>query len=192
MNAHLRSTALVTWIGLGFVALSGFAAAQPSATVVQTQEATATIDAVDPVTRQVLLRRQDGSYVTVVAGPEVRNFAQMKAGDRVHARFDAALVARLGVPGRTLLSDQDLMNSDTAAPGRKPFGEADLEIRRKIKVTGIDLDHNMLSFVGPQNIPRMVQVRSPQMIELLRALKVGDDVDVAYREASLIEVVPAP
>ena len=74
---------------------------------------------------------------------------------------------------------------------QKLFSETDLEVRRRIKVTGIDLDRDRLSLIGPGGNPRSVRVRSPQMQAFLRTLKVGDEVDLAFREAAMISVEPA-
>src|ERR1700722_6477614 len=66
----------------------GTAVAQKPAVVSTTFQATATVETVDAKTRQILLKRDDGKFVTLVAGPDVRNFAQIKPGDRVYARYE--------------------------------------------------------------------------------------------------------
>ena len=187
-----RSAALYALIGgLGVLPVSSPVWAQKSATVTHTSEVTGTIESVDMATRHVLFHGDDGRLITLVAGPEVRNFAQIKAGDRVWARYESALTARIGKPGQSLLEDSDVEQNVGAPLGAKPHGEHDLEIHTKIKVTGIDLDHNTLSFIGPENVPRVVDVRTPQMQAFLRTLKVGDDVNVAFREAAVVDVHPA-
>lgn len=192
MNSQLRSATVYAALGLSLLLCPRVPAnAQNSASVNKTMETTATIETTDAKTRQVLLKGQDGTYITMVAGPEVRNFAQIKPGDRVFTHYEGALVARIGTPGHTMLSDADVIEGESAARGEKPGGARYLEMRRKIKITAIDLDRNTVSFIGPANIPRVVQVRSPQMQAFLRTLKVGDYVDVSYREAAMIDVQPA-
>ena len=44
---------------------------------------TATITAIDAKSRAITLKGPQGNEKTVVAGPEVKNFAQMKVGDQV-------------------------------------------------------------------------------------------------------------
>lgn len=191
MPIHSRSALLCAALAVGPFTASSRAIAQPSAGMTDTQETTATVETADPTTRQILLKSQDGDYVTMVAGPEVRNFAQIKPGDRVYAHYISALAARIGRPEETPLADQDVISGGRAQPGEKPFGVGELEMHRRIRVTGIDLDHNMLYFLGQDNIPRVVQVRSPEMQNFLHTLKVGDFVDVAYREAVMVDVAPA-
>lgn len=50
----------------------------------------------DPSTRLITLRDEQGSTSTLHAGPEVRNFAQIEAGDSVNLRYVESL-ARPGV-----------------------------------------------------------------------------------------------
>lgn len=200
MKPYFCPQSLPALAGL-FLALVGSAAVAPpclaqsstpgSARVAGTVETTATVETVDPATRQVLLRGEDGHYLTMVAPPEVRNFAQIKPGDHVYARYEAALVARIGEPGHTLLSDQDLEDQARAPRGDKPGAVYSRETRRKVKITAIDLANNTVSFIGPANIERTALVRTPQMQAFLKTLKVGDNVDVVFRESALMEVRPA-
>ena len=44
---------------------------------------TAVIIAIDAHTRDVTLKRSDGSIFNITCGPEVRNFAQLALGDTV-------------------------------------------------------------------------------------------------------------
>jgi ABC-type transport system substrate-binding protein len=43
---------------------------------------TATVEAIDPSTRTVTLKKPDGTFVSVVAGPDIQRFAEVKVGDR--------------------------------------------------------------------------------------------------------------
>ena len=55
----------------------------------------AEVVAVDAATRAVTLKRDDGNTLTVVAGPNVKNFAQVKVGDFVIAEYGRALAISL-------------------------------------------------------------------------------------------------
>ena len=61
--------------------------AQASGVVkVEAEEGTATVDSVDYENRTGTLKLPDGTMLTFKAGPEVRNFDQVKAGDKVLIR----------------------------------------------------------------------------------------------------------
>ena len=49
----------------------------------QTVKVTATITAIDAATRAVTLKGPQGKEIVITAGPEVKNFAQMKVGEVV-------------------------------------------------------------------------------------------------------------
>ena len=53
----------------------------------------ATITAIDPATRMVTLQTPAGATLSIHAGDEVRNFDQLKVGDRVVSRQTEALAA---------------------------------------------------------------------------------------------------
>jgi hypothetical protein len=177
--------------GLGVTGGLSPASAQQPATVSQTVETMATIETVDRQTRHVLLRKDDGTLLTVTVGPEVRNFAQLKPGDRIHARYEVAVAARVSKPGQPAMTDRDVQTVTRAAPGAKPFAQRDIESHRRVRITGIDLDHNTVTFVGNNNIQNVIFVRTPEMQAFLRTLKVGDEVDVVFREAAMVSVESA-
>lgn len=191
MNPIIRISAVCATLGLTIGAPALPAIAQQPAVLSQTFEATATVETVDAKTRQMLLKTEDGHFLTLVAGPQVRNFAQIKSGDRIYARYESELAARMGKPDETMLTDQDLVGGGRADRGAKPAGEEDLEVRRKITVSAIDLEHNLLRFLDAGQVTHVVQVRSPPMRAFLRTLKPGDIVDVTFREAEMVEVTPA-
>jgi hypothetical protein len=68
---------------------------QPLAAAAETIKVSAKVIAVDQTDRLVGLQMPDGSEVVIVAGPEVRNLAQVKVGDTVNAEYQAAAVISL-------------------------------------------------------------------------------------------------
>src|ERR1700687_2616669 len=97
---------LLVLIGLIMCPVLGSSAlAQTSAAVVakgpgvagvaQTVKVTATITAINTATREVTLKGPKGREVTLLLGPEVKNFAQMKVGDSVNAEYIEALTLEL-------------------------------------------------------------------------------------------------
>ena len=49
---------------------------------------------IDPATRTVTLKNQDGE-TSIVAGPEVKNFAEIKVGDRFDVVYELAVAIEL-------------------------------------------------------------------------------------------------
>ena len=63
--------------------------------VAQTVDVTATITAIDAASRAITVKGPQGKEVTVTAGPEVKNFAQLKVGDKVDLTYAEALTLEL-------------------------------------------------------------------------------------------------
>jgi hypothetical protein len=127
----------------------------------------------------------------MVAGPEVRNFSQIKPGDHIHAQYQSALMTSIGKPGQAGVSDLDVEGSQRAPVGDRPRAGYGVEVHRTVTITGVDLDKNTVSFVNTDNVSQTVEVKAPQMRVFLRTLKVGDNVDVVYTEVAIIEVTQA-
>ena len=83
----------------------------------QTVEATATITAIDPATRSITLKGPQGKETTVTAGPEVKNFAQMKVGDQVNVKYIEALTLELKKGGGMAVAKSEQSGMAGAKPG---------------------------------------------------------------------------
>jgi hypothetical protein len=158
-------------------------------TVSDEEEVSATVESVDQAQRSVLLRGPRGGLITIVAGPEVRNLAQVKAGDRVVVRYRTALAANLAKPGTEPILEA-AERTERAPPGDKLGAAAEQLIKVRVKITHIDRRHDLVSFVGPARIERTTEVLDPEMRKFLHTLRVGDEVDLTYTEAVAVNVEP--
>src|SRR3974390_920042 len=80
---------------------SGLVATGPgAAAAAQTTTASAITVGIDKATREVKLKRHDGTTFEVTAGDEVRNFDQLKIGDTVRADYTQALTLELKKGGK--------------------------------------------------------------------------------------------
>jgi hypothetical protein len=172
----------------------GLAACQPepqptSALVGDTRSVVATIESVDPQTREVLLTVAGGNRQVMELGPEVKNFAQLRPGQRVNVTYREGLLAQVAQPGSDSAPSAAVASS-SAAPGQLPAGSVSRTVRARVTVTEIDIARNTVAFVGPRGIPHVVAVRDPRMQALLRTLHPGSQVDLTYLEALSIKVDP--
>src|SRR5262245_20074297 len=76
-------------------AAAAVATAPGKGAAMQVVKASATVESVDPATRKVTLKLANGSTRTIVAGDEVKNFAQIKAGDKLTVAYMEALTIEL-------------------------------------------------------------------------------------------------
>ena len=157
----------------------------------QVVELPATVESVDPQARQVLLRLADDTFVTLRVGPQVRNLAQLKPGDRVSARYTEAVAVRLARPeGSAGTPASQPGDAATGASAARPGPVLAGQIEQRGTVQAIDRASNTISFAGPDNVAHTVAARDPGMVEFVRALSVGDAIEVVYVEGVAIDLAP--
>jgi Cu/Ag efflux protein CusF len=156
--------------------------------VMETVRATATIESIDPKTREIIFKDSEGKKVEFVAGPEVRNFDQLKKGDIVTIDAGVALAVRLAKSASKTPSRVVAEGIKRAEPGAMPGGVITREIKVTASVVAIDAKTNMVTLRGPENTVSM-KVQDPKMLE---GVKVGDMVEAVYAEAMAIKVERGP
>lgn len=172
---------------VGFAVSLGCLAAEPfkKENVI---EAEATIEAIDPATRLLSLRGPAGP-ATIIAGPEVKNFAQIEVGDKVLITYIQALAAQITKSKATPTATLD--TAVKAAPaGAKPSGAVGQQLSTTVRIDSVDRTMDTVSFTRPDGSPRTIAVESQEGRLFIRTLKKGDLVDVVYTEALAMSVVP--
>ncbi|MBU3621979.1 hypothetical protein [Polynucleobacter sp. CS-Odin-A6] len=143
---------------------------------------------IDTATRTITLKNQDGES-TIVAGPEVKNFAEIKVGDRFDVVYELAVaieLVKVKNPGAT--SEQVTTSTATAPQGDKPGMITTNTVTAVANVEAIDAVKNTVSLKGPQGNIFKVKVQNP---DLMKDIAVNDQVKVVYSEA-IAAVVSAP
>jgi hypothetical protein len=78
---------------------------------------------------------------------------------------------------------------EKAKPGEKPSLTVGDSVTISTTITAIDVAGGTVSLTGPRGNTLVVQPRDP---ENLKKVKVGEHVDVTYRETLAVGVRPAP
>jgi hypothetical protein len=185
---------------IGFFVIAALAvpaAAQTGAAVVgkgpgvagaaQTVKVTATITAIDAATRAVTLKGPEGKELTLTAGQEVKNFAQMKVGDRVDVEYFEALTLELKKGSTAPVARTDEAGAAGAKPGERPAGMVGRKVTVIAEVVGLDPKTQVVTLRGPQ---RTVDLKVSDPEQFKRVAK-GDRVEATYTEAVAIVVEPA-
>lgn len=147
----------------------------------------ATVVGIDKATRTLTLKGPQRT-IDVTAGPEVKNFDQVKVGDRVVAQYAAALVLELKKTKAPLDAKVDVAAAG-AAPGSPPAGLVGHQITILADVVAVDPKKSTISLKGPRGNVIDVDVRNPDQFKVV---KKGDQVEVRYAEAVALSVEPAP
>jgi plasmid maintenance system killer protein len=143
---------------------------------------------IDAATRTVTLKNNDGE-TTIVAGPEVKNFAEIKVGDRFDVVYEMAVAIELvKVKNPGVTGEQVTTSTATAPQGDKPGMITTNTVTATANVEAIDAAKNIVSLKGPQGNIVKVKVQNP---DLMKDIAVNDQVKVVYTEA-IAAVVTAP
>lgn len=162
----------------------------PPTVVSSAKEAVGVVERVNARTREVAIRTPSEGRVTLIAGPEVRNFDQIRRGSRVRVRFEEAVAVQL-TPRGTNLPAEVGAGAARAAPGERPAGAVVATVRDTVTINAVDTAANTVTFTSSRGVRRTLPVRSPQMQEFIRTLRPGQRVNVAIAEAVAISVEPA-
>ena len=146
----------------------------------------ATVLSVNKSKRSVKLRTEDGDTVDVECGPEVKNFAQIKAKDVVNATYTEKLTVTVEGTGEAGSSAEESMT--TAKEGEKPSATAKAKMEYKANITAIDKEKGTVSLKGSDGREATVKPRNPANLD---KVKVGDLVVFRYTQALAVSVSKA-
>jgi hypothetical protein len=163
------------------------ASAPGKGAIAETVKAEATITTIDKATRNITLKGPQGSEVTVKAGPEVKNFDQMKVGDQVAVEYVRALVLELKKGGGLVVQRTDQAGAVGAKPGERPAGAVGMEVKVVADVIAVDPATQTVTLKGPK---QTVELKIPDAGQFKRIAK-GDQVEATFAEAVAIAVMPA-
>ena len=148
----------------------------------------ATILAVDKAARELTLQRSDGTQVVVVAGPEVRNFDQIQAGNKVSARYIVSLSVRRLAPDEPDTEPSLGVGAGRAEPGQAPAGVIGADVALTVVVKSVDLAQHLVVFTDPEGRIHAVEAERDEGRRFIAGLKAGDRVELVYGEALVLAV----
>jgi hypothetical protein len=150
--------------------------------------AVATVVAVDEKTRNITLKGPEGDKWTFTAGPEVRNFDQIKRGDRIIVSYYEGFAVALGPKGSGAKEKVSAMEVTQAKPGEKPG----------VRITGTTLAVGTVKAVDKKNrtvtlqgAERTVTLEVSEDVDLSK-VKVGGTAEAVYIQSYAVQMVPAP
>lgn len=147
-----------------------------------------TVTALDKNTRAVTIQGATGKVMTVTAGPQIKNFNKIKVGDLVTLSYVAALGLELKKGGGRLRERIESEQSTAAKPGEKPSGSMSRTVKVIADVTAVDAGAGTITLRGPQRSVDLV-VKDK---ELLKDVRVGDQIFATYEELTVLSITPTP
>jgi hypothetical protein len=146
---------------------------------------TATVVSVDQKQRIVTLKDPKGIISDIKVGDEVRNLAQLKAGDLVTVKYYQSLLIELMKPGKGAGDMQTKTTMERAKPGEKPHGMIGGQVTVTAKITAINKKDQTVTLKGSGGKSVVAKAENPHNLDLV---KVGDELKITYSEAVAISV----
>jgi hypothetical protein len=188
----ILAAAMLSIVAVPAVSQTGGAAVMKSepgkVTVTDAISVTATVEAIDAAKRLVTLKGPDGNSLVVHAGPEVKNFAQIKVGDLVVVRYVEALTLELKKGGGAMREKTERESMASAKPGERPAATSTRQVTVIADVIARDAKKQTVRLRGPTRMVDL-KVRDPEQFKLI---SVGDQVEATFTEAAALSVEPAP
>lgn len=159
--------------------------AQPTKTVTgEVSTFTASVEAIERSTREVTLKKEDGTYSVLKVPADAPRFDTLKVGDKVKARYYETITLRLKPEGEPAI--------DTSGKAvTRPDGTTatTLANQRSITATITQLDRKIpsITFKGPNGWTYSSKVEDKKALE---KVKVGDRVDITWTAATLMSFEP--
>lgn len=166
---------------LAFVATG--AGAQTKTITGEMRTETATVEAIETSTREVTLKKSDGSYTVAQVGKDVKRFDTLKIGDKVTARYYDNIVLRLKAPGEPDTDTASAAKTNAAAGKAASTVAAQRTITATI--TAIDQSVPSITFKGPNNWTYSSRVEDKAA---LAKVKVGDRLDITWTAAVILSL----
>lgn len=150
--------------------------------------ASAQVMAIDAAQRLITLRREDGEFLQIKAGEEVRNFAQIAVGDKLRVKYAESLRATLLPAGAGAQAAEGVLAAGRAEAGAKPAGALGYAITVRVKIESIDRERDLVVFSMESGELVTHRIATPEGRKFVSGLKVGDAVQLDYSEGLALSI----
>ena len=148
----------------------------------ESTEAQATVVAVNPKTRMVTLKGQDGKPFDVKAGDAVSHLEQVKPGDVVSVTYTESLAFQVAPKGE---NPQGVAESAKRIEGGREVGR---QVTTSFTINSYEHDTHILWGTTAKGETKKVVVEDPDAQQRLEKLSPGNVVQVTYSESVAIRL----
>lgn len=139
-----------------------------------------TVTKIDKKTRTIFFKNNEGES-KFVAGPEIKNFDQIKKGDLLNVTYETAVAIELiKTKSDGIRSRVDTPSETVGKAGEKPSRTITNTTTIIADIVAVDRAKKTVSVKGPSGNITVVTVKNPQ---LLADVNVGEQVKVVYFDA---------
>ncbi len=139
-----------------------------------------TVVKIDKKTRTITFKNKEGES-KFVAGPEIKNFDQIKNGDQVNVTYELAVAIELiKTKSDGIRSKVETNTVSDSKPNEKPSEVIANKTTIIADIVAVDRNKKLVSVKGPSGKITTVAVKNPA---LLADVNVGEQVKVIYYDA---------
>jgi Cu/Ag efflux protein CusF len=171
------------------VAMPGMAeqkkADRPGGAMVEAVSMTATIEKIDPKTREITLKGPKGGLTTFIAGDEVKRFNELKKGDLVTFDYTegVAIDVQKSTEAPKMVETQSLTRSK---PSERPGGTLETVGFLTARVEEIDYKTRVVKLALPEG--QSLKFTVGDQAKRFNEVKKGDEVVIKYMQKLTIKV----
>jgi len=152
-----------------------------------TLEVNATVRSVDAETRMIVLDNEaTGQSEIIVAGPEIVNFDQIEAGDKVKALYTLGIAARMAMPNEV---DGALEVDGQAMAGEKPGALTGTAVTLVLEFLSFDPVASIATVKDSSGTEQMIEVETDAGREFAKELNSGEMVALTFTEGLAVGIV---
>jgi hypothetical protein len=175
-----------TWTTCGAAALfamtAAAAGAQTKTVPGESKIVTAEVEAIESASREVTVKKPDGTYDVFYVPKNIKKFDTLKIGDKVTAKYYENMVLQVKAPGE---KDVNKVSTAVTPAGNASASTMAHQTTITATITAIDLKAPSITFSGPHDWKYSTRVKDKSALE---KVKVGDKVDITWTEAMILSL----
>jgi hypothetical protein len=145
-----------------------------------------TVTKVDKKTRTIFFQNSEGES-KFIAGPEIKNFDQIKKGDLLNVTYELAVAIELiKTKSDGIRSKVETSSETTSKAGEKPARNITNTTTIIADIIDVDRSKKLVSVKGPSGKVTVVTVKNPL---LLADANVGEQVKIIYFDAMAASII---
>jgi hypothetical protein len=158
-------------------------AAQSKTVQGEAKTMTVTVEAIEQSSRELTVKRPDGTYDIFYIPATIKRFETLKIGDKINARYYENMVLQLKPPGEAAKNSGSM--GVVKAEGGKPAVTSSRQRTITATIAAIDPAVPSITFTGPNGWKYSGRVEDKAA---LAKVKVGDRLDITWTEALLLSI----
>jgi hypothetical protein len=165
------------------LALAATAGAQVTKTITgETKTVTVSVESIERASREITVKKPDGTYDVFYVPNEVKRFDTLKIGDKIVTKYYENLFLRLQTPGEQPVNAE---SNNVARTADRNAATASHQRTITATITKIDPKAPSITFSGPNGWTYSTRVEDTKA---LAKVKVGDKVDITWTEAAVVSI----